>query len=168
MSNSFKNTLRNSIQQVRSKIPASYQSASSNQICTRIRSLEPYRRAKRIALYYSIQGEIDLSPVWNSAPLQGKFCYFPVLTEHLTLLFIPATPATPFKKNKYGVSEPDVSPDLAIPADELDLIFMPLVAFDVRCTRLGMGAGYYDRTLENKTKCLLLGVGYQFQRVDFI
>lgn len=45
---------------------------------------------------------------------------------------------------------------------------MPLVAFDVRCTRLGMGAGYYDRTFQDKTHGSLFGVAYQFQRADFI
>ena len=45
---------------------------------------------------------------------------------------------------------------------------MPLVAFDADCTRIGMGAGYYDRTLENKKRCFLIGVAHQFQYVDYI
>ncbi|MGC1183434.1 5-formyltetrahydrofolate cyclo-ligase [Legionella sp.] len=169
MVDQVKKALRDTMKQIRSKISLSYRLTASNQICTRIRSLEQYRHAKRIALYFAINGEIDLTSIWNSAPLHGKFCYFPAINEeHLTLSFLPATPATSFKKNRYGIPEPDVSHDLALPAEELDLILMPLVAFDVRCTRLGMGAGYYDRTFKDKTNCTLLGVGYQFQRVDYI
>lgn len=168
MPDQFKAALRNTIKQVRSKLTVPYRSTSSNQICTRIRSLEQYRQAKRIALYFAINGEIDLTTLWNSAPLQGKFCYFPVLNNDSTLSFLPATPNTPFKSNRYSIPEPDVSPDLAIPVDQLDLIIVPVVAFDIRCTRLGMGAGYYDRTLENKKHGHIIGVAYQFQRVDFI
>ena len=168
MADKFKTATRNSLKQVRSKIPQAYREKVSKQICNRIRALEEYRRAKRIALYHAVNGEVDLKEIWKSAPLQGKFCYFPALKEDLTLSFLPATPATGFKNNRYGIPEPDVSHDLAIPIDELDLIFTPLVAFDVLCTRIGMGAGYYDRTLENNSHCKLLGVAYEFQKVDFI
>ncbi|BCZ96363.1 TPA: 5-formyltetrahydrofolate cyclo-ligase [Legionella pneumophila] len=168
MSDQYKVALRNTIKQVRSKLSVSYRTASSNQICTRIRSLEQYRQAKRIALYFAVNGEVDLTFLWKSAPLQGKYCYFPVLNNDSTLSFLPATPNTPFKTNKYNIPEPDVDIELALPVDELDLIIMPLVAFDAHCTRLGMGSGYYDRTLSNKSKAHLLGVAYQFQRVDYI
>ncbi|HAU0771484.1 TPA: 5-formyltetrahydrofolate cyclo-ligase [Legionella pneumophila] len=168
MSDQYKVALRNTIKQVRSKLSVSYRTASSNQICTRIRSLEQYRQAKRIALYFAVNGEVDLTFLWKSAPLQGKYCYFPVLNNDSTLSFLPATPNTPFKTNKYDIPEPDVDIELALPIDELDLIIMPLVAFDAHCTRLGMGSGYYDRTLSNKSKAHLLGVAYQFQRVDYI
>lgn len=164
-----KKALRETMKQIRSKISVSYSLTASNQVCTRISLLDQYRQAKRIALYSPVHGEIDLDSLWRNAPLQGKFCYFPSLNEdHLTLSFLPATPTTPFKKNRYGIPEPDVSPDLALPAEELDLILVPLVAFDVHCTRLGMGAGYYDRTFKDKAGCTLFGVAYQFQRVDFI
>lgn len=168
MPDQLKVALRNSIKQVRSKITVPYRAKSSNQICNRIKALEHYRKAKSIALYFAVNGEIDLSNIWQSAPLQGKFCYFPVLNENSTLTFLPATPNSPFINNRYGIPEPDVSRDLAIPIEELDLIIMPLVAFDIRCTRLGMGAGYYDRTLSNKKNCLFIGVAYQFQKVDFL
>ncbi|HAT1757502.1 TPA: 5-formyltetrahydrofolate cyclo-ligase [Legionella pneumophila subsp. pneumophila] len=168
MSDQYKVALRNTIKQVRSKLSVSYRTASSNQICTRIRSLEQYRQAKRIALYFAVNGEVDLTFLWKSAPLQGKYCYFPVLNNDSTLSFLPATPNTPFKTNKYDIPEPDVDIELALPVNELDLIIMPLVAFDAHCTRLGMGSGYYDRTLSNKSKAHLLGVAYQFQRVDYI
>lgn len=168
MADQYKIAIRNTVKQVRAKTSSAYRASASNQICTRIRALEQYRKAKSIALYFAINGEIDLHALWKSAPLQGKFCYFPALNDNLTLSFLPATPATPFKNNKYGIPEPDVSFDNAIALEELDLMILPLVAFDMRCTRLGMGAGYYDRTLENKKLKNLFGVAYQFQLVDFI
>ncbi|EHL29578.1 hypothetical protein LDG_8542 [Legionella drancourtii LLAP12] len=130
MADQVKKALRDTMKQIRSKISVSSRSTASQQICTRIRSLEQYRYAKRIALYFAINGEVDLTGIWNTAPLQGKFCYFPAINEeNLTLFFLPATPVTPFKKNRYGIPEPDVSHDLAIPAEELDLIFNAIGGF---------------------------------------
>lgn len=165
----FKAALRHSIKQVRSSLNSSYQMTASKQVCNQIKSLEPYRKAKRIALYFAVNGEIDLSNIWNSAPLQGKFCYFPTLNEEQgTLFFLPATPKTQFKKNKYGIPEPDIDKNQAIPVENLDLILMPLVAFDTQCTRLGMGAGYYDKTLDQNKNGLFVGVAYEFQHVSFL
>lgn len=164
MTNRFKRALRNSCRQIREQLSPSYQQTASNQVCSRIRAMDHYRYAKRIALYKPVGGEISLKAVWDSAPLQGKFCYYPVLDNDKTLLFLPATPTTPFVNNQYGIPEPDVDRKTAIPVQELDIIFMPLVAFDAQGTRLGMGAGYYDRTLANENHPSLIGVAYEFQR----
>jgi 5-formyltetrahydrofolate cyclo-ligase len=115
-----------------------------------------------------VNGEINLSNLWQSAPLQGKYCYFPALNEDLTLSFLPAKPTSPFIENRYGIKEPDITRDQAIPLEQLDIIFVPLVAVDPKGTRLGMGAGYYDRTLKNGPPPLLIGVAYEFQRLSFI
>lgn len=169
MTNSVKKALRNTMKQKRSKLTSSYRVTASNQVCTRIRSLEQYRHAQRIAFYFAVHGEIDLDELWRSACAQGKLCYFPIINEDsLTLSFLPATPETLFKKNRYGINEPDVSHSLAIPLEELDLVLVSVVAFDVRCIRIGMGAGYYDRTFNGEKHCPLFGVAYQFQRVDYI
>lgn len=168
MPNRFKLALRRSCQQVREKLSLEYQHAASAKVCTRISHLHQYRHAKRIALYQAKGGEINLNRLWNSAPLQGKFCYFPVLTESKSLLFLPATPATPFVNNQYGIAEPDVDKSQAIAPKLLDIIFMPLVVFDLYGTRLGMGAGYYDRTLANEDHPMLIGVAYEFQRYPYI
>lgn len=165
----FKNTLRRSCQQVRANLPPAYQKAASAQVCARVRSLEPYRYAKRIALYHADNGEINLKDLWNSAPLQGKFCYFPVLNEeNKTLLFLPATPATAFSKNRYGIAEPNVDRSQALAPKQIDLIFVPLVLFDNYGTRLGRGAGYYDRTLAQEEHPMLIGVAYEFQRYPYL
>lgn len=166
--NRIRNALRMTMQQVRARTSIQYQITASHKICTRIRALEYYRQAKHLALYHGIHGEVDLELLWKSASSQGKYCYFPSINEDLTLSFLPATPTTPLKTNRFGILEPDVPIEQAIEINALDLIIMPLLAFDKQCTRLGMGAGYYDRTLAHKKRGHLVGVAYQFQRVDFI
>lgn len=164
----FKLALRRSRRQIRDNLSIEYQHTASTRICARIRGFEQYRQAKRIGLYQAIGGEVSLDAIWHSAPLQGKFCYFPVLNEDKTLSFLPATPATSFVRNRYGIDEPDVPRSEAISPALLDIIFMPLVVFDDYGTRLGMGAGYYDRTLAGIRHPMLIGVAYEFQRYPYI
>lgn len=168
MADRFKLALRRTYREVREKLSPTYQKKASSRVCQQIRALEQYRYAKRIALYQANAGEINLVDLWNTAPLQGKFCYFPVLTDNKALIFLPATPATSFVTNHYGIAEPDVDKTQAIATQELDIIFLPLVCFDEKGTRLGMGAGYYDRTLVHVKDTLLIGVAYDFQRQSYI
>lgn len=164
----YKNNLRSTIKQIRMNTSSSFRAYSSQIICTKVKSLGTYRKAKHIALYFAINGEVDLHQLWSTAPLQGKFCYFPVLNEDYSLSFLPATPNTALKKNHLDIYEPDVTLDKAIAPNDLDLIIMPLVGFDNQCRRLGMGSGSYDRTLKKSDKTILLGVAYQFQHMDVI
>ena len=168
MADRFKQALRVSCQKIRTHLSPSHQQKISSKICAHIRTLDQYRYAKRLALYQAINGEIDLGGLWRAAPMQGKYCYFPALNKDGTLSFLPATPTSPFLKNQYGIKEPDVGREEAILPDQLDLMFLPLVAVDEQGTRLGMGAGYYDRTLAHSRPPLLVGVAYEFQRQSFI
>jgi 5-formyltetrahydrofolate cyclo-ligase len=111
---------------------------------------------------------VDLGNIWRSAPLHGKYCYFPVVKKEGTLLFLPATPASSFYTNEFGILEPEVEHHHAISPDELDLILMPLVAFDEHGSRIGMGKGFYDRALAHQRPKLLMGVAYEFQRYPYI
>jgi 5-formyltetrahydrofolate cyclo-ligase len=168
MADQYKNAIRKTMKEVRANTSVDFQSTSSHKICNRIKSLEAYRKAKRIALYFAAHGEVDLNPLWNTAPLQGKLCFFPKIHDDLSLSFVPATPKSSFVSNRFGIEEPDVSINEAVSPEDLDIVIMPVVAFDPQCMRLGMGAGSYDRTLINQRKGLFIGVAYQFQCIDFI
>ena len=168
MTDQFKNCLRTTYREIRENLPKAWQRNLSSRICSRIRSMDPYRHAKRIAIYHACNGEVSLEDLWGSAPMQGKFCYFPVINSENKLSFLPATPGTPFKNNRYGIPEPDVDLSQAIPASDINLILMPLVVFDSNCTRIGMGGGYYDRTLAKENHPMLIGVAYEFQRQTWL
>jgi 5-formyltetrahydrofolate cyclo-ligase len=144
----------------------------SNLIIRRLRQFDIYRYAKHLALYRAVRGEVALTEVWDTAPFQGKQCYFPVL-DNEKLIFLPATPKSKFTENKYGILEPDVDRKEAVKLEELDLVLMPLVAFDPFCNRLGMGKGYYDKTFSvldqsQRVNVHLLGIAYDFQCYDVL
>jgi len=54
------------------------------------------------------------------------------------------TPEAPLKINRYGIPEPGSDIPI-VPEESIDLVFVPLLAFDTRGARLGYGGGFYDR-----------------------
>jgi 5-formyltetrahydrofolate cyclo-ligase len=72
--------------------------------------------------------------------------------------------------NKFGILEPKLDQTLVKPVKELDLICTPLVAFDSHGHRLGMGGGYYDRTLAHWFKtgegAQPMGLAHDCQHVE--
>ena len=163
----FKQALRIHCQTIRKHLSSEEQAVASASVCERIQALSPYQKAKHIAIYHAVHGEIDLSSLRETSH-EKKTCYFPIMNVDQTLSFLPVTTDTVFYKNSVGIPEPDVTHELAIMPKQLDIIFLPLVAFDEHGTRLGMGGGYYDRTLAHNHSTLLVGVGYEFQRQAFI
>jgi 5-formyltetrahydrofolate cyclo-ligase len=153
---------------MRKTLPIELRNIMAKQVCEQIATLKEYHSAKCVAFYFPINGELDLTHAWTMANSQGKTCYFPSIKPDQTLSFLPTTQATSWIKNRFGIMEPDVNQTLALSPQYLDIIFLPLVAFDSHGTRVGMGGGYYDRTLTYHRPSLLIGVAYEFQKQTFI
>ena len=103
-------------------------------------------RARKIGLYWPIDGELDTRLLLGLALEAGKQVYLPGFAgcPPGQMRWRPFTPRTPLRRLLFGVTEP-VAPRQAIDPRRLDLVFAPLVAFDERGHRIGMGSGFYDR-----------------------
>lgn len=130
-----------------------------------------FRRSRHIAFYLANDGELDPALLLRQAWAMGKRCYLPVITAEQSLLFAPYNQGDPLVLNRFGIPEPS-RPGLAlVRARMLDLVLAPLVAFDDHGHRLGMGGGFYDRTLSFLRhrriwrKPHLLGIAHDWQRV---
>ena len=75
---------------------------------------------------------------------------------------------SPLKANRFGIAEPDLPASQLLPATRLDIIVVPLVAFDGHGNRLGMGGGFYDRSLADSSghSPLLIGYAHDLQQVN--
>lgn len=131
-------------------------------------------QGQRLAAFLPSDGEIETAALIELAWREGKQVYLPVLPPSgpNRLWFRRYLPNSRLVPNRYGIAEPVRAPDSDLAGRHLDLVFAPLVAFDRRGNRLGMGGGYYDRSfafLRRRTRWRqprLIGLGYAFQEVD--
>jgi 5-formyltetrahydrofolate cyclo-ligase len=137
-------------------------------IQTAIRRLPEFHRARHVAVFLAFDGEPSLEALAADALRRGKRLYAPVL-RGATMTFRELKTSGSFEQNFFGILEPALGN--AIDARKLDLVLTPLVAFDDRGTRIGVGRGYYDRRfafLRHRTRWRrpkLFGVAYELQRV---
>lgn len=128
-------------------------------------------RARRIGFYLPCGAEFDLRPLMNQALWMKRTCCLPVVpaARGRVLHFARLNGHNVMTLNRYGIPEPSDARPLR--AQQLDVLFVPLVGFDGHGHRLGMGGGYYDATLAYRKrhrlwkKPLLIGVGFECQRV---
>lgn len=140
---------RQSIRHRRNQLSDSFQQQAGLNLCQQFVSLPEIKPAQHIALYLSADGEVDTMPLIKKLWQSGKQVYLPVIHPFSKghLLFLHYTPDSPMVFNKYQIAEPKLDQTQIIPAQSLDIICTPLVGFDSTGHRLGMGGGYYDRTL---------------------
>lgn len=127
--------------------------------------------SSKIACYYPMPFEFDTLPIIQAIWQHQKHCYLPVLptpdTKHLA--FAEYEPNDVLTLNRLKIPEP-TGKDLLLP-ESLDVVIAPLVAFDVRGGRLGMGGGYYDYTfqfLKLSNKPTFVGLGFSAQEATSI
>lgn len=141
---------------------------SATALAERLPALPGYAQAATIAGYLAMPGEMDPLPAMRRALEHGKSCYVPVITgKHLR--FAPWTPDSLMRENRFGILEPAVETEQLLLPAALELVLVPLVAFDRECNRIGMGGGYYDRSFAGRSAGdgrILAGIAHEMQQVD--
>jgi 5-formyltetrahydrofolate cyclo-ligase len=149
----------------------------SARICETLIRSPILRRAKRIACYFAHGKEVDLTNLMLAAWQRNKQIFLPVLAQFPKghLWWLPYTVDTPLYRNRFGISEPQHPKRLRrTKLRSLDVILMPLVAFDAKGHRIGMGGGFYDRSLarlhhdHSWHRPLRIGVAFSWQQVPSI
>ena len=133
-----------------------------------------FRRAKHISLYLPTDGEIDPRLLLRAAQRRGKVTYLPVLSAwpRTKMVFQRVRPGQKLLPNRFRILEPRVNISQQRTVWALDLVLLPLVGFDETGGRLGMGGGFYDRSLaylarrQNWRKPTLLGLAHECQKVE--
>ncbi len=161
--------VRREVRAARRAIRDSERSLLSHRICLNIARSGALSRVRRVACFWPNDGEVDLSPLFPRLWQTGRRVYLPVIAGP-RLWFAPFTPDTRLADNRFGIPEPAGRRRGSCPVMALDLVLVPLVAFDTTGIRVGMGGGYYDRTfayLRHRLRLRrprLVGVAFSLQR----
>jgi len=128
-------------------------------------------RGNRIGCYLSVNGEVNCDEFIRSAWMRKKRIFVPILRKS-GMGFFQLNDDDSLQNNRFGIPEPLPKTSAYLSAKNLDIILLPLLGFDSKGNRLGMGGGYYDRLLAFTTarsrfrRPLLIGLGYDFQRAE--
>lgn len=144
------------------------QQFAANAILPHILTLVEQYQAQHIAFYQAFQGEISPQPAIDRLLKQGKKIYLPVLHPFSAhqLLFIAYQSPQDLSPNRFGILEPRLDVRKVLPLEQLDMLFVPLVACDKQGNRLGMGGGFYDRTLAQIPDVVSVGLAHRCQQVE--
>lgn len=126
---------------------------------------------RKIAGYLAIQGEMPVTTTLHYCRTRGSHTYVPMLNGE-TLMFAELNEHTPMITNRFGIEEPEIPKSDWLSPSDMDIVLVPLVAFDSNCNRMGMGGGYYDKSFayksDKQTPPLLIGVAHAFQEVQCV
>lgn len=160
--------IRQHFRQQRRLLNIQQQAEAADAISTQLASL--LQPNDVIAGYLAHDGEIDLQPFIQRCWQQGLKVVLPVLHPFNKgqLVFLDYRPNTRLHPNRFGILEPQLACHQLIPLAQITLILTPLVAFDSNGNRMGMGGGFYDRTLStlarHKQNTRVYGVAHHCQQ----
>jgi 5-formyltetrahydrofolate cyclo-ligase len=159
----------------RRELSATQQLIMADKIAANLCSQSFFLRAKRVGIYLANEGEVNPSIIYDICQKSGKQLFLPVIHpfKQNRLHFAKIKPDSRVTNNRFGILEPCIKSTTLSPPWSLDLILMPLVGFDRRGNRLGMGGGFYDRTFAFTAKKTspspkLIGLAYSFQELQEI
>lgn len=162
--------IRQQIRQRRRALTPEQQTQFALHAADRMMTYPPVLLAQTVAVFLSFDGELDTRPLIDQLWRAGKRVYLPVLHPFSpgNLLFLHYHPSSDLVVNRLNIREPKLDVRDVLPLSQLDVLITPLVAFDAAGQRLGMGGGFYDRTLQNWRQHRLQPVGYAHdcQQVD--
>ncbi|KKO45667.1 5-formyltetrahydrofolate cyclo-ligase [Arsukibacterium ikkense] len=162
--------IRQHARQLRQQLPAATRASAATELVQQVFDQAELTSKQHFALYLANDAELNTEPLIKALWQAGKDVYLPVLHPFCPgyLLFLHYDSTTELRANHFGIPEPRLNCANVIPVAQLDVIFAPLVAFDAAGNRLGMGGGFYDRTLAQLPRhspCQVIGLAHNCQQV---
>ncbi|MEY4588431.1 MAG: hypothetical protein RL497_507 [Pseudomonadota bacterium] len=163
-----KSLLRRELRTQRRRLSVAQQCRAAQAMCRHFLRLPGLRAAKTVALYLACDGEISPAPLVRHLGTLGKQVYLPRINCNGSVMtFARYQPGDKVQRHqKLGIWQPlPKAPLCSVVA--LDIVGLPLVGFDERGNRLGMGGGFYDRVFNRRTgrRPLLVGLAHAGQQV---
>lgn len=162
-------SLRQQLKTKRKQVDKFQQQYSSTQVLHRLHHFPQLQQAKRVGLYLHAFGEINTQQIIEYCFAQHKQVYLPMICSMNQQLHWVRISKQQYRNKRFshhplGMQEPMAS--RAMHVSKLDVLIMPLLACDIYGTRIGMGGGFYDKTLASApNKPLRLGLAHDFQLV---
>ena len=159
--------LRTEVLRKRDSIPSSVRAKLSRRIVDCAINWIEVNRANAVLIYLGMRSEVETGGLLDYLLVQNKIALAPVMRMKQRDL-------TPYRivdakkdlvLHPYGMYQPNRATCSPFPLNQIDLIFVPGVAFDPKGYRIGYGAGFYDRFLPQCPQAVWIGLAYKAQIV---
>lgn len=163
-------TLRTQLRRQRRQVTVHGQLLSEEQVLHRLIRFHQFQHAKHIGIYLHAFGEIHTRKIIHFCFKHKKHVYLPMICNmNQQLVWVEITRKqydnNRFSHHPLGMKEPMASRGHHV--SHLDLLILPLLACDHFGTRIGMGGGFYDKTLATApTQPYRLGLAHDFQLIN--
>ena len=143
----FKSQLRRHLRIARAAIPASVARRAAHRAALHLLRSGCLNRARCVAVYLATGSELDTAPLIRALHRARKRVLVPTVDPNRagTMHLVGLEPDSPLRRRRFGIGEP--IDRRRLPFVRVDVMVLPLRGFDRHGTRLGSGAGFYDRWL---------------------
>ncbi len=160
--------VRHHLRALRAALTPGDRLAAADAVARHLGEQPALRQPGYVAGYWAVNGELPL----HAAQLRlapGQIWCLPLVQDDGRLRFAPWRAGDPMQPNRYGIPEPLLAPESTLAPEAMQLVLLPLLGFDWRGGRLGMGGGYYDRSFAFRrgqpAPPALVGVGFACQEL---
>ena len=141
--NSEKSSLRKVLLERRDTTSYDFIKLASHKIYNRLKQIEIFGNAKKIACYYPIGSEVLTQDIMQGLLGNGKEICLPKVVKN-NLSFRKIEGLKDLEKGSYGIMEPKEN---CSELEGIEIVLVPTVGITKNGVRLGYGYGYYDRFL---------------------
>ena len=163
-----KSELRATLRAQRLALPAAARMQAAEAVAGHLQRHPSFAGQGYVAGYWAMAGEVPLHVLQMRLKADQVWC-LPCIQPDDSLRFAPWRPGDELVSNRYGIPEPALASHSQLMPEDMSVILLPLLGFTRGGQRLGMGGGYYDRSLEFRLRSpappLLVGAGYAFQEL---
>lgn len=152
----------------RDSIPPELRHELSRIINTRVIDFIEMRAIDTVMLYLSMRSEVDTHNLLVYLLHTNKIVLAPTIEAKRLVPRRITDASTELRRHRYGMLQPrqDVCPKF--PLNQIDLIIVPGIAFDLKKHRIGYGGGYYDRFLPKCPQATWVGLAFEQQVIQDI
>ncbi|MGQ9629826.1 MAG: 5-formyltetrahydrofolate cyclo-ligase [bacterium] len=162
-----KKAIRRRILNERNSMDRSEIAKRSEEIARKLISSPEFESAGVVMVFVSFGSEVRTQRILNAALSSGKRVAVPLVQDKKIIASELLDPENDLAPGTYGILEPKPECVRPVPAEEIDLIVTPGLAFDRRGYRIGYGAGYYDRFFKTtRPDAPKIAVAFDFQVLD--
>lgn len=165
--------LRRQLLNARASLSVAQRDTAAQAVATHLMQLPQLQQPTYVGSYFSIRAELPTQALNQQLLNVGHQLALPVLhpINQGHLLFLSLSETTRWVHNQYQIPEPELHAQHIVPLQQLQVLLVPLVGFDQFGNRMGMGGGFYDRTLSGWYKghyphLLPIGLGLDCQQVE--